>query len=109
MPAPRERLVAFYAAMVDLLDQHATLVLGTEVGQLRFGTGAYGFWRAHVRHLLDEAGAPDPPVMADLLLAPLDPQLFLHQREAGVSSKRIAASLGSLADAVVRRGKPAGP
>ncbi len=98
--APRERLVAFYAAMVELLDRHATLVLGTEVGQLRFGTGAYGFWRAHVRHLLEEAGTPDPPVLADLLLAPLDPQLFLHQRASGVSSKRIAEALGFLVDAV---------
>ncbi len=107
--APGERLIAFYAAMVDLLDQHATLVLGTEVGQLRFGTGAYGFWRAHVRHLLDEAEAPDPSVLADLLLAPLDPQLFLHQRDAGVSRQRIADALAALADAVIARGTAPGP
>lgn len=106
---PGERLAAFYEAMVTLLDRHAVLVLGSETGQLRFGTGAYGFWRTHVRHLLDEAGAPDPSVLADLLLAPLDPQLFLHQREAGVSSRRIAAGLRSLAEAVVGPGTAAGP
>ena len=100
---PGERLAGFYEAMVGLLDRHAMLVLGSEIGQLRFGTGAYRFWRAHVRHLLEEAGVADPSVLADVLLAPLDPQLFLHQRQAGVSSKRIAASLRSLADAVVSR------
>jgi AcrR family transcriptional regulator len=99
---PEQRLAAFYEAMVGLLEQHASLVLGTEVGQLRFGTGAYAFWRTHVRHLLEQAGTPDPPVLADIALAPLDPQLFLHQREAGVSSERIAAGLGWVAGAVSR-------
>ena len=97
---PEQRLAAFYEAMVDLLEQHASLVLGTEIGQLRFGTGAYAFWRAHVRHLLEQAGAPDPAVAADIALAPLDPQLFLHQREAGVSAERIAAGLRWVAGAV---------
>jgi AcrR family transcriptional regulator len=97
---PGQRLAAFYDAMVALLDKHARLVLGTETGQLRFGTGAYGFWSAHVRHLLVEAGATDPPVLADLMLAPLDPQLFLHQRGAGMSSERIAAGLRALAEGV---------
>jgi AcrR family transcriptional regulator len=99
---PEQRLAAFYEAMVGLLEQHASLVLGTEVGQLRFGTGAYAFWRTHVRHLLEQAGTPDPHVLADLALAPLDPQLFLHQRKAGVSSERIAAGLRWVAGAVSR-------
>jgi AcrR family transcriptional regulator len=46
---PGSRLTAFYAAMVDLLEQHHELVLGTEVGQSRLRTGAYGFWRSHRR------------------------------------------------------------
>ena len=98
---PAERLAAFYDAMVDLLDQHSTLVLSTEIGQLRFGTGAYGFWRAHVRHLLQEAGQKDPDALADILLAPLDPALFLHQREQGVPAARVAAALRSLAQAIL--------
>jgi AcrR family transcriptional regulator len=49
---PAERLGAFYGAMADLLETHYELVLATEIGQSRFGTGAYGFWRAHVRSLL---------------------------------------------------------
>lgn len=98
---PAERLVAFYDVMVELLDQHSTLVLSTEIGQLRFGTGAYGFWRTHVRHLLQEAGRPDPDALADILLAPLDPALFLHQRERGVPADRVASALRSLAHAVL--------
>ena len=92
---PAERLAAFYAAMVALLERHAHLVLGTEVGHSRFTTGAYGFWRAHVRALA--AGTPDPDVLADVLLAPLAPELFLHQTGRGISPERIAASLRELA------------
>ena len=92
---PAERLAAFYAAMVDLLARHAHLVLGAEVGHSRFSTGAYGFWRAHVRALASEA--PDPDVLADLLLAPLAPELFLHQTSRGVTPERITESLRALA------------
>jgi hypothetical protein len=59
-----ERLAAFYAAMVDLLERHIHLALGAERGDRRFATGAYGFWRAHVHTLIgasregDERGAP---------------------------------------------------
>src|SRR5215211_380375 len=42
---PAERLGAFYAAMVDLLERHGHLALGAEEGERRFATGAYGFWR----------------------------------------------------------------
>lgn len=92
---PASRLAAFYAAMVDLLERHAQLVLGTEVGHSRFTTGAYGFWRTHVRVLA--AGSEDPDVLADILLAPLAPELYLHQRARGVSPERITASLSELA------------
>src|SRR6187549_2184511 len=46
---PGERLAAFYDAMADLLDRHLDLALAAETGSARFRTGAYGFWRAHVR------------------------------------------------------------
>jgi AcrR family transcriptional regulator len=95
---PAERLGAFYAAMVDLLARHVHLVLGTEIGRSRFATGAYGFWRAHTRALAEAAGAPEPDVLADVLLAPLAPDLFLHATERGVSRERFAATLRYLAD-----------
>ncbi|MFB6894629.1 TetR/AcrR family transcriptional regulator [Kitasatospora sp. NPDC056327] len=95
--APAERLAAFYAAMVDLLETHVHLVLGAETGAARYRTGAYAFWRLHVAHLAREAGRPDPEVLADQLLAPLAPELFRHQRDSGLTPERIAAGLAVLA------------
>ncbi|MGX1775602.1 TetR/AcrR family transcriptional regulator [Nocardia brasiliensis] len=99
---PAERLAAFYAAMVDLLDAHADLVLGAETGGARFATGAYGFWFAHVRALLREAGIREPDALIDALLAPLSAEVFQQQRGRGLSSARIAQALSRLAHAVLR-------
>ncbi|MGK4595883.1 TetR/AcrR family transcriptional regulator [Amycolatopsis sp. w19] len=95
---PAERLAAFYAAMIGLLARHAHLVLGTEVGHSRFTTGPYRLWRTHVRHLAEQASAPDPDVLADILLAPLAVEVFLHQTgELGLSVERITDTLAELA------------
>ncbi len=75
-----DRLAAFYAAMVELLDQHLHLALGAEVGHARYATGAYGFWRLHVRALLVQARAPDPDTLVEILLAPLAPEVYRYQR-----------------------------
>ncbi|MFJ5777116.1 TetR/AcrR family transcriptional regulator [Streptomyces sp. NPDC093094] len=98
---PGERLTAFFAAMVDLLDTHGHLVLGAETGARRFTVGAYGFWRAHVLALLREAADPDPEALADSLLAALAPEVFLHQRALGVSPDRLKAALSRLAGAAL--------
>lgn len=95
---PRERLAAFYVAMTELLERHLPLALGAETGRSRFGTGAYGFWRAHVRALLAEAGAPSADALADQLLAPLAPEVYEHQRHRlGLSRADIAAALTRIA------------
>lgn len=95
---PAERLAAFYTAAVDLLERHLPLALGAETGARRFATGAYGFWRAHVHALLVAAGTPDPDVLVDVLLTPLDPELYRHQRHTvGLPRDRITRSLGWLA------------
>lgn len=95
---PAARLAAFYAAMVDLLDQHLHLVLGAETGRSRLATGAYQFWRAHVHALVRQAGVGDPDALADILLAPLAPEVYRHQRDdTGLSKSRIAESLALLA------------
>jgi AcrR family transcriptional regulator len=94
---PADRLAAFYAAMVDLLDRHLHLALGAETGSARFATGAYGFWRLHVRTLLVEAGLPDPDALVDPLLAPLAPEVYRYQRDLGHPPDRIADGLGALA------------
>ncbi|MFD9725329.1 TetR/AcrR family transcriptional regulator [Streptomyces sp. NPDC059072] len=105
---PLERLTAFYAAMVDLLDTHGHLVLGAETGEKRFTVGAYGFWRVHVLVLLRESGVPDPEALVDSLLAPLAPEVFLQQRAQGVTPDRIKEALGRLARALPTDGTDRG-
>lgn len=91
---PADRLAAYYAAMIDLLDQHLHLALGAECGSARFSTGAYGFWRLHVRGLLVEAEVPDADTLVDSLLAPLAPEVYQYQRyQRGRLPRQIADSL----------------
>ncbi|MCA2225017.1 TetR/AcrR family transcriptional regulator [Nonomuraea aurantiaca] len=92
-----ERLAAFYAAMVGLLEGHRHLVLGSEVGRSRFETGAYGFWRAHVRVLVVAAGVPGPDALVDVLLAPLAPEVYGYQRSVlGLTPEQITEALTRL-------------
>lgn len=99
---PHERLAAFYAAMVELLDEHIQLVLGAEVGHARFATGAYSAWRLHVRSLVLDAGTGDADALTDILLAPLAPEVYHHQRyDHGLSPERITAALDQLARATL--------
>lgn len=100
---PAERLAAFYAAMVELLDTHSALVLGAETGGARFTTGAYGFWFAHVRSLLRAAGVDDADAMVDPLLAPLAAEVYQTQRTRGLAPAQIAGALGRLAHALLGR------
>lgn len=86
---PEERLAAFYAAMVELLEAHSHLVLGAETGRSRFETGAYGFWRVHVRSLLP----PGSDALVDILLAPLAPEVYSYQRERGLTPGQITEAL----------------
>ncbi|KAB7755549.1 transcriptional regulator [Mycolicibacterium mucogenicum DSM 44124] len=99
--APAERLSAFYAAMVDLLDRHVDLALGAEIGGARYRTGAYGFWAAHVRALLVQADVAEPDPLVDIMLAPLAAENFLHQRERGLSVAQISGALTRLAHAIL--------
>ncbi len=99
--APHERLNALYDALLDLLDRHADLVLGSEVGRTRFSTGAYGVWHTYVRTLLEEADVEHPGTMADVLLAPLAAELFLHVRSRRSGRRELAETLKVLADSVL--------
>ncbi|MQY06716.1 TetR/AcrR family transcriptional regulator [Actinomadura macrotermitis] len=98
---PAERLAAFYAAMVELLEAHIGLVLGAEAGGARLTTGAYGFWRVHVRALLVAGGVPEPDTLIEPLLAPLASEVYTHQRDLGLSPEQIAAGLARLAHGVL--------
>jgi AcrR family transcriptional regulator len=96
---PAVRLAAFYRAMIDLLDRHLHLALGAETGQSRLATGAYRFWRTHVHELVRQAGVGDPDAMADILLAPLAPEVYRSQRDdAGLTKPQIADTLALLAE-----------
>jgi len=95
---PAARLAAFYNAMIDLLDRHLHLALHGETGPARFTTGAYGFWRAHVRALLVAAEMSKPDAFVDILLAPLAPELYQFQLDRGLSPRQIKAALAQLAE-----------
>ncbi|WP_433592604.1 TetR/AcrR family transcriptional regulator [Nocardia sp. CA-145437] len=103
---PAERLTAFYAAMLELLDTHAHLVLGAETGGARFRTGAYRFWALHVRTLLTEAGVAEPDALVDALLAPLAAEVYRQQRDRGLGTGQIAAGLARLAHGVLDSPRP---
>ena len=106
---PVVRLTAFYTAMVDLLERHLPLILGAETGATRFATGAYGFWRTHVRTLLVAAGTETPDALVDILLAPLAPELYRYQRQQRQqSAAQITTALGRLAHSLLG-GTPGAP
>jgi AcrR family transcriptional regulator len=94
---PEERLAAFYGAMAELLERHGHLALAAETGDRRYRTGAYGAWATHVRALLAEAGLEAHPGLVDALLAPLAPDVYLHQRESGLTARQISGDLAELA------------
>ncbi len=94
---PAERLAAFYAAMVELLERHGHLALAGETGGRRYRTGAYGAWALHVAGLSDEAGLGERAALVDALLAPLAPDVFAHQRAASLSTEQITDDLATLA------------
>jgi AcrR family transcriptional regulator len=100
---PTARLAAFYRAMVDLLDRHLHLALGAETGRSRLTTGAYRFWRTHVQQLVREAGIGDADALPDTLLAPLAPEVYQSQRDAGLTKAQIADALALLAERLLGR------
>ena len=70
---PVERLEAFVAAYLLLVDRQLDLVLMSQTSApgARLRTGAHAFWRQHCALLLRAAGADDHQLRADLLLAGL--------------------------------------
>lgn len=100
--SPADRLIAFYEALVDILEQHLPLTLSAETGPRRFQTGAYGFWRTHISTLLAEAGLSATEALVDLLLAPLAPDLYEHLRhQRGLTPEQIVDGLRILAHQVL--------
>ncbi|GAA2728166.1 TetR/AcrR family transcriptional regulator [Cellulomonas aerilata] len=97
---PQERLAAFAAAYLEFQATHLDLVLLSESGSAgsRLRKGSYAFWRQHCAWLLSQAGAVDPALRAEALLASLSAeqvQDWVGRDGADVSA--LAAGLARLA------------
>jgi AcrR family transcriptional regulator len=79
---PVERLAAFTAAYLAYVDAHLDVVALSQTASpgARLRTGSHRFWRLHCRILLADAGAPDPDLRADALLATLTAEQVRHWR-----------------------------
>jgi AcrR family transcriptional regulator len=79
-----ERLHAFGAGLIQLLERHARFIRGTEgIPSGRYLHPVYSFYRMHVamllREILGEGTRTD--YLVDALLAPLAAEPFLYQRD----------------------------
>jgi len=107
--APEERLLAFGAALLALLDRHARFILaGDKVISGRYRHPVYAFYRMHValllRQILGEGTRTE--YLVDALLAPLAPEPFIYQREVlGMSLEEMTEGWHALAEAVIRCGR----
>jgi AcrR family transcriptional regulator len=80
---PCERLVAFGQAMLDLLEEHADLLLAAQAGRpgAHLRSAPQAVYHVHLGALV-RAAAPDldAGLTADVLLGSLGADVFLHQR-----------------------------
>jgi AcrR family transcriptional regulator len=81
---PADRLAAFAAAYLEFVDAHLDLVAMSQTASpgARLRTGSHQFWCQHCRILLSEAGAADPGLRADAILAALTAEQVRHWRHA---------------------------
>jgi len=95
---PRERLIAFGEALLDMLERHAPLLVAAEVGGERFLSAPYGVYRLHATLLLHEADPHcDAELLADLLLGALGAEQFIYLRELrGVPLERLKRAWAEL-------------
>ncbi len=100
---PRERLIAFGCARVDLLDAHAELIAAAELAGAHLDSEPYAASRLHVSLLLRELDPGcEADLLADQLLAALSAGLFLYERDArGLSAERIKAAWRALVEGLL--------
>ncbi|GAA5134844.1 TetR/AcrR family transcriptional regulator [Pseudonocardia adelaidensis] len=95
-----ERLAAFTEAYLAYVDAHVDVVALSQTASpgARLRTGSHRFWRLHCRILFAEAGAPDPDVRADVLLAALTAEQVRHWRhDEGHRLADLRRAMGGLA------------
>jgi AcrR family transcriptional regulator len=93
---PRERLLAFLAALVELTVEHRELLLEVEraAPAARCRTGAYRAWLQHAVLMLGD----DDALRAHMLLAPLAADLVWHLLEdEGADAPAVEAAVLDLA------------
>jgi AcrR family transcriptional regulator len=102
---PVERLRAFGAGLLGLLERHARFIQGSEgVPSGRYVHPVYSFYRLHVGMLMREilGEGPRTEYLVDALLAPLAAEPFLYHRDIlGMSLEEMTDGWRALADAVV--------
>jgi AcrR family transcriptional regulator len=97
---PADRLAAFAAAYLEFVDAHLDLVVMSQTASpgARLRTGSHRFWCQHCRILLSEAGAADPAVRADALLAALTAEQVRHwRRDEGRSLPELTSAITEIA------------
>lgn len=97
---PRERLIAFGRAFLELPAEHRALLVAGEVGGARFRHPAYATWRTHIAVLLREADpGADAEVLAEFLLSALRADLVRHLvDDHGLEIERVARAWETLVD-----------
>lgn len=96
---PAERLGAFCAGLLDLLEAHGEILYASETAKpgARYETGAYQAWHQHAASLIREARPEaDAEILADLLLAPFAAELHRHLTTRGVDAARLEGAMNDL-------------
>lgn len=105
--APAARLSAFVTAYVALVAAQLDLMLMSETSApgARLRTGAHAFWRRHCEYLLSEAGAADPVVRAEVILAGLAAEQVQHWVRSDDSLDAVADGLAAAARTLAATGR----
>ncbi|MEU3424088.1 TetR/AcrR family transcriptional regulator [Streptomyces gardneri] len=99
-----DRVLAFFDAYLDLLDENLELLRLSETAApgARYRIGSYSFWRVHLALMLREACPDlDADCTAHLLLAPLDSDLQHALRQGQFTPERVRSTLLALVRRVI--------
>ena len=94
-------MAAFADAYLGFVTAHLDLVAMSQTASpgARLRTGSHRLWVHHCRMLLDAAGAPDPEVRADVLMAALTAEQVRHWQQDGgeprAALERLARALAA--------------